>query len=178
LASLNQIVCAQRFFCGVTLGCDKIPARIAYSREPRRLPSVLSADEVVRFVEIVSSSKARVALIRTTRLRRASQILAQNRIDRLRQAPFGGPEQVLAYLARCTHRGAIANSRFVAVNDDVVGFTYKDYRRNGRRKSCASSRTSSFVGFCCTSSRWLSRHPPSPRAPRAKLLAIISSIPR
>ena len=46
-ASLNQVVCALRFFYGVTLGCDAIPERIAYAREPRKLPAVLSADEVV-----------------------------------------------------------------------------------------------------------------------------------
>ena len=46
-ASLNQTVCALRFFYGVTLGCETIPERIAYAREPRKLPSVLSADEVV-----------------------------------------------------------------------------------------------------------------------------------
>ena len=33
----------------MTLGCDAIPERIAYAREPRKLPAVLSADEVVRF---------------------------------------------------------------------------------------------------------------------------------
>jgi hypothetical protein len=48
--------------------------------------------------------------------------------------PFGGPAQVLAYLARYTHRAAIANSRLVAIDDDKVAFTFKDYRRNGRRK--------------------------------------------
>jgi Putative transposase/Transposase zinc-binding domain len=46
--------------------------------------------------------------------------------------PFGGPERVLAYLARYTHRTAIANSRLVAVDDDHVAFAYKDYRRGGR----------------------------------------------
>ena len=46
--------------------------------------------------------------------------------------PFGGPERVLAYLARYTHRTAIANSRLVAVDDDHVAFSYKDYRRRGR----------------------------------------------
>ena len=46
--------------------------------------------------------------------------------------PFGGPERVLAYLARYTHRTAIANSRIVAVDDDEVAFSYKDYRRGGR----------------------------------------------
>jgi integrase/recombinase XerD len=60
--SLNQVVCALRFFYGVTLGQGTIPERIAYAREPRKLPTVLSADEVVRFLESVSSLKARVAL--------------------------------------------------------------------------------------------------------------------
>jgi Putative transposase len=46
--------------------------------------------------------------------------------------PFGGPERVLAYLARYTHRTAIANSRIVAVDDAHVAFSYKDYRRSGR----------------------------------------------
>ena len=48
--------------------------------------------------------------------------------------PFGGPERVLAYLARYTHRTAIANSRLVAFADDEVAFTYKDYRRAGRSR--------------------------------------------
>ena len=60
--SLNQVVCALRFFYGVTLGQTTIPERIAYAREPRKLPTVLGADEVVRFLEAVSSLKARVAL--------------------------------------------------------------------------------------------------------------------
>ena len=60
--SLNQAVCALRFFYGVTLGQATIPQRIPYAREPRKLPTVLSADEVVRFLEAVSSLKARVAL--------------------------------------------------------------------------------------------------------------------
>jgi len=46
--------------------------------------------------------------------------------------PFGGPERVLAYLARYTHRTAIANSRLAAAADNEVAFSYKDYRR-GRR---------------------------------------------
>jgi hypothetical protein len=42
--------------------------------------------------------------------------------------PFGGPEAVLAYLSRYTHRVAIANSRLVAVDDNGVTFKWKDYR--------------------------------------------------
>src|SRR5665213_639123 len=60
--ALNQTVCALRFFYGVTLDRAEIPERIVYARTPRKLPDILSAEEVVRFLEAVSSLKARVAL--------------------------------------------------------------------------------------------------------------------
>jgi site-specific recombinase XerD len=60
--ALNQTVCALRFFYGITLGQDDIPERIPYAREPCKLPVVLSADEVVRFLEAVASLKTRAAL--------------------------------------------------------------------------------------------------------------------
>ena len=61
-ASLNQTVCALRFFYGVTLDRAEIPERIVYARTPRKLPVILSGDEVVRFLEAVPSLKARTAL--------------------------------------------------------------------------------------------------------------------
>jgi hypothetical protein len=48
--------------------------------------------------------------------------------------PFAGPEAVLAYLARYTHRVAISNSRLIAVDEKGVTFRYKDYRRDGRER--------------------------------------------
>src|SRR3546814_16460437 len=57
LPGLNQTVCALRFLYGVTLGHSEIPERIPYAREPRKLPVVLSADEVVRFLEAVPGLK-------------------------------------------------------------------------------------------------------------------------
>jgi Putative transposase/Transposase zinc-binding domain len=48
--------------------------------------------------------------------------------------PFAGPQAVLAYLSRYTHRVAIANSRLIAADDDGVTFRYKDYRRNGQER--------------------------------------------
>jgi integrase len=159
-ASLNQFVAALRFFYGVTMRCPEIPERITYARQPRRLPVVLSADEVVRFLEAVPSLKNRTAL--TTAYAaglRVSEVVAlkladidsgrmvirveqgKGRKDRyvmlsaqllgilriywrlarptfahhlalLRKVkwvvyakrPFGGPEQVLVYLGRYTHR--------------------------------------------------------------------------
>jgi Putative transposase/Transposase zinc-binding domain len=45
--------------------------------------------------------------------------------------PFAGPEQVLAYLARYTHRVAIGNSRLVSADEKGITFKYKDYRVEG-----------------------------------------------
>jgi len=49
-------------FYGFTLDRGEIPERIVYARMPRKLPTILSADEVVRFLEAVPSLKARAAL--------------------------------------------------------------------------------------------------------------------
>jgi hypothetical protein len=48
--------------------------------------------------------------------------------------PFAGPEAVLAYLSRYTHRVAISNRRLIAMNDDGVSFRWKDYRAKGRTR--------------------------------------------
>jgi len=48
--------------------------------------------------------------------------------------PFGGPEEVLRYLARYTHRVAISNSRLIALDERGVTFHYKDYRRDGQAR--------------------------------------------
>jgi hypothetical protein len=46
--------------------------------------------------------------------------------------PFAGPEAMLAYLSRYTHRVAIANSRLIALDEQGVTFKWKDYRCKGR----------------------------------------------
>src|SRR6202049_988598 len=48
--------------------------------------------------------------------------------------PFAGPSQVLAYLARYTHRVAIGNSRLISFADGKVRFRWKDYRQAGKPK--------------------------------------------
>jgi len=53
--------------------------------------------------------------------------------------PFGGPEQVLKYLARYTHRVAISNQRLVSVEDGRVTFRYKDYADDHRSKTMTLS---------------------------------------
>jgi hypothetical protein len=60
--------------------------------------------------------------------------------------PFGGPEAVLAYLSRYTHRVAIANSRLIAIGDNGVAFRWKDYRADGRdRQKVMTLATGEFI---------------------------------
>jgi hypothetical protein len=51
--------------------------------------------------------------------------------------PFGGPERVLKYLSRYTHRSAIANHRIVAIEDGVVCFRWRDYAHQNQVKVMA-----------------------------------------
>jgi hypothetical protein len=55
--------------------------------------------------------------------------------------PFGGPQQVLSYLANYTHRVALSNRRIVAVDarHQTVTFTYCDYRHSSQRKELTLS---------------------------------------
>jgi len=60
--------------------------------------------------------------------------------------PFGGPQAVLAYLSRYTHRVAIANSRLIACDRTGVSFRWKDYRADGRdRQKLMTLSTGEFI---------------------------------
>lgn len=53
--------------------------------------------------------------------------------------PFGGPEHVLHYLARYTHRVAISNHRLLSVDDNSVTFRWKDYAHQGKNRTMTLS---------------------------------------
>jgi len=53
--------------------------------------------------------------------------------------PFAGPEQVLDYVGRYTHRVAISNNRLLAIEAGQVNFGYKDYRNQGQQKAMTLS---------------------------------------
>jgi predicted Zn-ribbon and HTH transcriptional regulator len=60
--------------------------------------------------------------------------------------PFGGPEAVLAYLSRYTHRVAISNSRLVSADSETVAFRWKDYRiKHGDRQKVMRLTTPEFI---------------------------------
>ena len=72
-------------------------------------------------------------------LRRAEWVVYAKR-------PFGGPQAVLAYLSRYTHRVAIANSRLIACDRTGVTFRWKDYRAEGReRQKVMTLATAEFI---------------------------------
>ncbi len=59
---INQVTCALRFLFAVTLGRPDVGVRIVSGKEPRKLPVVLSGEEVVRFLEAVPGLRNRAAL--------------------------------------------------------------------------------------------------------------------
>jgi len=72
-------------------------------------------------------------------LRRANWVVYAKR-------PFGGPQAVLAYLSRYTHRVAIANSRLIACDRTGVTFRWKDYRADRRdRQKVMTLATAEFI---------------------------------
>lgn len=85
---LNQVSCALRFFFGETLGRKDVVDRIVSAREPKKLPIVLSAEEVVRFLQAVPGLRSRAAL--TTAYSAGLRV------------PAADP-----YLARIVQRGAV-----------------------------------------------------------------------
>src|SRR3954452_17323409 len=92
-----------------------------------RLQAAFAAGEL-RFSGALSALAAPTAFAeRVTALHKVEWVVYAKR-------PFAGPEQVLAYLGRYTHRVAIANSRLTRLADGQVSFTWKDYRHHGKTK--------------------------------------------
>lgn len=65
------------------------------------------------------------------------------------KAPFGGPQQVLDYLGRYTHRVAIANNRLLVCENGRVRFRWRDYRANNKSKVMTLDADEFICRFCC-----------------------------
>jgi hypothetical protein len=72
-----------------------------------------------------------------------NQLFSKNWIVYSKQ-PFGGPEQVLEYLGRYTHRVAISNNRILNMENNTVTFSYKDRENDDAQKSI-SLKASEFI---------------------------------
>ena len=70
--------------------------------------------------------------------------------------PFAGPEQVLDYVGRYTHRVAISNNRLLDIENDRVQFQWKDYRHGSQSKTMTLSAQSLSVASCCMCYRTVS----------------------
>ena len=116
------IACPPGFFLSV-----KVLGRLFRRLFLERLAQAFATGRLHFFGELASLAGAGAFAAHCARLRQIDWVVYAKR-------PFGGPEQVLAYLGRYTHRVAIANSRLVAVTDDTVSFRWKDYRHEGRNK--------------------------------------------
>ena len=122
LDGTRWVACRQGFF---------LPVRVL-SRLFRRLfldelRAAFAADKLGFFGDLAGLAEPPVFTRRLRELRRVEWVVYA-------KPPFGGPEQVLAYLGRYTHRVAIANSRLVSLTDTAVAFRWKDYRHRGKAK--------------------------------------------
>ncbi|MEI4235489.1 IS91 family transposase, partial [Roseovarius sp. D22-M7] len=73
-------------------------------------------------------------------------IVPEARLRHDAKPPFGGPEAVLAYLSRYTHRVAISNTRLISADAETVAFRWKDYRiKSGDRQKVMRLATPEFI---------------------------------
>jgi hypothetical protein len=93
----------------------------------RELENAFNAGKLRFFTNLANLAEPQAFARRLGELRRLDWVVYA-------KPAFGGPEQVLAYLGRYTHRVAIANSRLLSLADGKVRFTWKNYRQDGKTK--------------------------------------------
>ncbi len=92
-----------------------------------KLTAAHQAGELAFFGKHASLTNARAFAAYLAPLRNSKWVVYCKR-------PFGGPEEVLRYLARYTHRVAISNRRLISADDKGVTFKWKDYRLEGEER--------------------------------------------
>jgi hypothetical protein len=112
----HWITCRRGFFLSV-----RVLSRLFRRLFLERLTAVYEAGRLLFFADQAALAEPAVFKARLAALRKVKWVVYIKR-------PFGGPEAVLAYLSRYTHRIAIANSRLVAFDGERVTFKWKDYR--------------------------------------------------
>jgi hypothetical protein len=99
-----------------------------------RLEAIHHASKLAFFADLAHLADPTTFAAMLVPLRRAEWVVYAKR-------PFAGPEAVLAYLSRYTHRVAIANSRLLALDERGVTFRWKDYRARDRATGGAWIKT-------------------------------------
>ena len=110
------IACRPGFFLPV-----RVLSRLFRRLFLEQLSAAYLAGQLQFFGDLIALANAKAFNDHLAPLRRTEWVVYAKR-------PFGGPQAVLAYLSRYTHRIAIANRRLVAFNDAGVTFKCKDYR--------------------------------------------------
>jgi hypothetical protein len=113
------VACRPNFFLPV-----RVLSRLFRRLVLERLDAAHRAGQLRFFGKHVALTNARAFAAYLAPLRNSEWVVYSKR-------PFGGPEEVLRYLARYTHRVAISNRRLVALDDNDVTFKWKDYRIEG-----------------------------------------------
>jgi len=126
------IACRPGFFLPV-----KVLQRLYRRLFLAKLAAAHASGRLQFFAALASLANARAFAHHLEPVRRSDWIVYAKK-------PFAGPEQVLRYLARYTHRIAISNRRLVALDDRSVGFTWKDYRDGGKQK-CMTLEAHEFI---------------------------------
>jgi hypothetical protein len=119
LDSQHWIACRPRFFLSVP-----VLSRLFRRLFLEKLTAAYQAGRLEFFADQAALAEPPVFRARVAALRKVEWVVYAKR-------PFGGPDAVLAYLSRYTHRSAIANSRLVAFDGERVTFKWKDYRAKG-----------------------------------------------
>ena len=122
LDGTRWVACRPGFFLSV-----RVLARLFRRLFLRELENAFDAGKLRFFSKLANLAEPQAFARRLGELRRLDWVVYA-------KPPFGGPEQVLAYLGRYTHRVAIANSRLLSLTDSKVRFTWKDYRQDGKTK--------------------------------------------
>jgi hypothetical protein len=117
------IACQNGFFLPV-----RVLSRLFRRLFLQALEAMHAADELQFFADLSKLKHANAWRAYLAPLRKSEWVVYAKK-------SFAGPQQVLAYLARYTHRVAISNSRLLDLDATHVRFRWKDYRENGRHRS-------------------------------------------
>ena len=116
------IACRPRFFLPV-----RVLSRLFRRRFLEKLLAAYHAGQLQFFANQAALADPKAFQHYLTPLRSTEWVVYAKR-------PFGGPQAVLAYLSRYTHRVAIANRRLIAFNNAGVTFKWKDYRAEQQQR--------------------------------------------
>jgi hypothetical protein len=129
--SVENHVAALRFFFVRTLHRHEFREFLPYPKVPRKLPNILSLLHLYR-KGLLNLRGPAAAFLDPAYFEQLIAKLGKKRWYVYAKPPFGGPEHVLRYLGRYTHRMAISNHRITAFDGERVSFRWRDYAHGGR----------------------------------------------